>query len=49
MIGRKEKRSQQEIEVMLSSGGQPVFAELASIENVQFSRRARANRATLET
>ena len=45
MIGRKEKRSQQRIEVMLSSGGQPVFAELASMENVNsYGVRVRTER-----
>lgn len=34
MVGRKEKRIQQQSEVMLSIGAQPpVFAELASVEN----------------
>jgi hypothetical protein len=44
MIGRKEKRSQQRVEVLLS-GGQPVFAELASMENISsYGARVRTER-----
>jgi DNA-directed RNA polymerase subunit RPC12/RpoP len=35
MLGRKEKRSQQQVEVILATlGEQPILGELASIENV---------------
>ena len=45
MLGRKEKRSQQSTEVMLSCGGQPVFAELGSMENVSsYGVRVRTER-----
>ncbi|PYT69354.1 MAG: hypothetical protein DMG39_18845 [Acidobacteria bacterium] len=46
MLGRKEKRSQQEVEVMLSTVGQhPMFGELASMENVSsYGVRVRTER-----
>jgi hypothetical protein len=45
MVGRKEKRSQQQSEVMLSTKAQPVFAELASVENAnRYGVRVRTER-----
>ncbi|PYT78567.1 MAG: hypothetical protein DMG40_19735 [Acidobacteria bacterium] len=45
MIGRKEKRSQQKFEVMLSSGGQRLSAGPASLENISsYGVRVRTER-----
>src|SRR5213080_3135242 len=46
MLGRKEKRSQQEVEVMLSTIGEhPMSGELASMENVSsYGVRVRTER-----
>ena len=45
MVGRKERRSQQQSEVMLSTGAQPEFAELASVENANcYGVRVRTER-----
>jgi len=46
MLGRKEKRTQREVEVMLSTIGEhPMFGELASMENVSsYGLRVRTER-----
>jgi hypothetical protein len=45
MVGRKEERSYQQLEVLLSCGRRPVFAELASTENAtSYGMRVRTER-----